>query len=159
MVFNYPELKIDRKKIFVFIKTSDKTAVFSQKSSNFKRNWEKLQSWFADREWSNREKIKDVRESATGISLSYQQRIKSIERGRDWSYEQWLFIIQRRKSYMGTGTYMCIAVAEIGRNSLLIVPVFWMKVRMKGRCWRFEGEMRHLSDVFLEERKRTKITR
>lgn len=48
-------------------------------------------------------------------------------------------IIQTRKSYMGTGTYICIAVVEIGRNSLLILPVFWMKVRMKGRCWRFEG--------------------
>ena len=54
---------------------------------------------------------------------------------------------------MGTGTYMCIAVVEIGNNSLLIVPVFWVNMRMKGRRWRFEGEKRHLSDVFLEERK------
>lgn len=41
-----------------------------------------MQSWFADRNDPIEKKIKDVRESATGISLSYQQRIKSIERGR-----------------------------------------------------------------------------
>ena len=84
-----------------------------------------MQSWFADRNDPIEKKIKDVRESATGISLSYQQRIKSIERGRiGHMNSDCSSIIQRRKSYMGTGTYMCIAVVEIGRNSLLIVPVF-----------------------------------
>ena len=74
------------------------------------------------------------------MSFKLSREDKIYERGRFGPMNNdCSFIIQRRKSYMGTGTYMCIAVVEIGNNSLLIVPVFWVNVRMKGRRWRFEG--------------------
>ena len=84
-----------------------------------------MQSWFADRNDPIEKKIKVVRESVTGMSFKLSREDKIYERGRFGPMNNdCSLIIQRRKSYMGTGTYMCIAVVEIGNNSLLIVPVF-----------------------------------